>query len=101
MGTSLAFTGAYVLAGELARRTDHVAAFAGYESILRPYVQQAQQLPPGTPRLANPETRLGIAAFNTVLRIGSVKAVQKVAGRLFRPSAEKIDLPDYAELVTR
>lgn len=97
MGTSLALTGAYVLAGELAGSTDHRQAFAAYEAIMRPYVRQAQQLPPGTPRLANPNTRIGIAAFNTVLRIGSVKAVSKIAGRLFRPPAEKIDLPDYAD----
>lgn len=53
---SLALTGAYVLAGELARNTDHEEAFAAYEAIMRPYVRQAQQLPPGTPRLANPRT---------------------------------------------
>ncbi len=99
MGTSLALTGAYVMAGELARSSDHGPAFAAYEAIMRPYVKQAQQLPPGTPRLANPQTRIGIAAFNTLLRIGSIKAVSKVAGKLFTPPAEKIDLPDYADVV--
>ncbi|MGI3784339.1 MAG: FAD-dependent monooxygenase, partial [Janthinobacterium lividum] len=96
MGTSLAMTGAYVLAGELSRGADHTQAFAAYESLMRPYVQQAQKLPPGTPRIANPDTRVGIAAFNTVLRIGAIPAVGKLAGSLFTPPADHIDLPDYA-----
>jgi 2-polyprenyl-6-methoxyphenol hydroxylase-like FAD-dependent oxidoreductase len=48
LGTSLALVGAYVLAGELASsRGDHHAAFARYEEIMRPYVSNGQQLPPG------------------------------------------------------
>ncbi|MBM7785089.1 FAD-dependent monooxygenase [Tenggerimyces flavus] len=42
-GTSLALTGAYVLAGELAAAGgDHVRAFARYEATLRPYVEANQ-----------------------------------------------------------
>jgi hypothetical protein len=48
MSTSLALTGGYVLAGELAATTangiDHRRAFARYESVMRPYVDRA-----GTP----------------------------------------------------
>ena len=95
MGTSLALAGAYVLAGELATRSDHVSAFAAYESIMRPYVEQAQQLPPGTPRLANPRTRAGIAGFNTILRVASTKLAQRVARKVFSPKAERIELPTY------
>jgi len=95
MGTSLALAGAYVLAGELATRPDHVSAFAAYESIMRPYVEQAQQLPPGTPRLANPRTRAGIAGFNTLVRVASTKAVQRIARKVFAPKAERIELPTY------
>ena len=84
-----------MLAGELATRPDHVSAFAAYESIMRPYVDQAQQLPPGTPRLANPRTRAGIAGFNTILRIASTKLAQRVAGKVFSPKAERIELPTY------
>jgi hypothetical protein len=55
-GTSLALVGAYILAGELAVSNDAgeasqhdviQAAFDRYETRLRPYVQQGQQLPPG------------------------------------------------------
>lgn len=51
MGTSLALVGAYVLAGELARQPDRAAAFARYESLLRPYVHQGQAVPKLAPRL--------------------------------------------------
>ncbi|WP_420364244.1 FAD-dependent monooxygenase [Curtobacterium sp. L3-7] len=98
MGTSLAITGAYVLAGELAAHVDHRDAFRGYERIMRPYVDQAQQLPPGTPRVANPRSRAGVALFGLAVRAGSTPLVGKVAGRLFTPPADRIDLPDYAHL---
>jgi 2-polyprenyl-6-methoxyphenol hydroxylase-like FAD-dependent oxidoreductase len=97
MGTSLALAGACVLAGELATRGDHGSAFAAYESIMRPYVEQAQKLPPGTPRLANPRTRAGIAGFNTIVRVASTKLAQRVARKVFSPKAERIELPTYRQ----
>ncbi|HRA07276.1 MAG TPA: FAD-dependent monooxygenase [Propionicimonas sp.] len=97
MGTSLAITGAYVLAGELSRAGDHVQAFAAYEALIRPYVKQAQKLPPGTPRIANPKTRIGIAALNTVVRLGATRFVSSIGGKLFTPPADDIDLPEYRE----
>lgn len=96
MGTSLALTGAYVLAGELARHGDHLEGFAAYESLRRPYVKHAQQLPPGTPRVATPHTRPGIAVLNTAVRLGSTKVVSGLGSKLYTPPAEKIELPDYA-----
>lgn len=98
MGTSLAITGAYVLAGELAAHVDHRDAFRGYERIMRPYVDQAQQLPPGTPRVANPKSRAGVALFGLAVRASSTPLVGKVAGKLFTPPADRIDLPDYTHL---
>jgi len=98
MGTSLSIVGAYVLAGELAAHVDHRDAFAGYERIMRPYVDQAQQLPPGVPRIANPKTRAGLAALHLALRLGSTPLVGAVGSRLFTPPADKIDLPNYAHL---
>jgi len=98
MGTSLSIVGAYVLAGELAAHVDHRDAFAGYERIMRPYVDQAQQLPPGVPRIANPKTRVGLAALHAALRLGAAPLVGKIGGRLFTPPADKIELPNYAHL---
>ncbi|MEU4243772.1 FAD-dependent monooxygenase [Actinoplanes sp. NPDC026619] len=98
MGTSLAIVGAYVLAGELAAHADLREAFAGYERVMRPYVDQAQHLPPGVPRIANPRTRAGLAVFHTALRLAATPVAGRLGGRLFTPPADHIDLPDYAHL---
>jgi 2-polyprenyl-6-methoxyphenol hydroxylase-like FAD-dependent oxidoreductase len=98
MGTSLALVGAYVLAGELASHVDHRDAFRAYERILRPYVQQAQQLPPGAPRVAHPRTAAGIRLFNAAVKLASTGPVSRAGSALFSPPADKIDLPDYAHL---
>jgi 2-polyprenyl-6-methoxyphenol hydroxylase-like FAD-dependent oxidoreductase len=100
MGTSLALVGAYVLAGELAAHVHHRDAFAGYERVLRPYVERAQQLPPGTPKLAHPTSTLGVGVLRTVLRLVGA-APQAVADRLFAPPADRLTLPDYRHLETR
>lgn len=97
MSTSLALTGAYVLAGELAAHP-HRTAFARYEAVMRPYVDQAQKLAPGAPRIANPRSRTGVAVMNTVLRIAAGPVGGLVGGltsKLFTPPADAIDLPTY------
>ena len=96
MGTSLALVGAYVLAGELSRNDNHREAFAAYERVMRPYVLSAQQLPPGTPRLACPQTRGGIRLLNAGLGIAASRPVRWVSDRLSREKAEGFELPDYS-----
>ncbi|MFJ7209421.1 hypothetical protein ACIQWR_38550 [Streptomyces sp. NPDC098789] len=97
MSTSLALTGAYVLAGELAAHP-HRTAFARYEALMRPYVNQARRLPPGTPRILNPRGRTGLAAMNTALRIAGSPAAARLgdlASRFFTLPADAIDLLSY------
>jgi 2-polyprenyl-6-methoxyphenol hydroxylase-like FAD-dependent oxidoreductase len=94
MGASLSLVGAYVLAGELSRHENHRDAFAAYERLLRPYVDLAQKLPPGVPRLAHPESRLGVSLLHRALRLASSPLLRRV-GDLFGSSADKIELPDY------
>ncbi|MEU8074788.1 FAD-dependent monooxygenase [Catellatospora citrea] len=101
MGTSLALVGAYVLAGELASHSSHRDAFAAYERIMRPYVAQAQHLPPFTPRIAHPRSRFGIGVLNTLLATAANPLVQRVAARFLSPPADRIDLPDYTGLRKR
>jgi 2-polyprenyl-6-methoxyphenol hydroxylase-like FAD-dependent oxidoreductase len=96
MGTSLALVGAHVLAGELAAGDDHRAAFARYEAILRPYVERAQKLPPGTPRLAHLRTRAGIAVLHGGLRLAS--RLSRLGSPLFSPPADAFELPEYAAI---
>ncbi|GLY02316.1 FAD-dependent monooxygenase [Actinoplanes sp. NBRC 101535] len=101
MGTTLSIVGAYVLAGEIARHADHRQAFAGYERIMRPFVDRAQQLPPGVPRIANPRTPAGLAVFHAGLRLAATPLASRIGARLVDPPADRIDLPDYADLDQR
>ena len=100
MGTSLAVVGAYVLAGELAAHVHHQDGLAAYERVMRPYVDQAQDLPPGTPRLAHPRSRPGLAAFRTALRLAGSPAFAPVRRRMFAPPADRLQLPDFRHLET-
>jgi 2-polyprenyl-6-methoxyphenol hydroxylase-like FAD-dependent oxidoreductase len=95
LGTSLAVVGAYVLAGELAAASGDVRlAFERYESVLRPYAAQCQQLPPGGVKSFAPNTRIGIA-----MRAASMRAMTRWPLRpIFASQFEKADdisLPTY------
>ncbi|MGW3264376.1 FAD-dependent monooxygenase [Streptomyces sp. NPDC001056] len=69
LGTSLALVGAYVLAGELATAGgDHRVAFRRYDEVMRPYVNQAQRLPPGGASGYAPSGRLGIRLRDLSMR---------------------------------
>ena len=100
MGTSLAVVGTYVRAGELAAHVHHQDGLAAYERVMRPYVDQAQDLPPGTPRLAHPRSRPGLAAFRTALRLAGSPAFAPVRRRMFAPPADRLQLPDFRHLET-
>ncbi|PWW60292.1 FAD-dependent monooxygenase [Actinokineospora spheciospongiae] len=97
MGTSLALVGAYVLAAELATAPDHTRAFARYEHRMRPYVEGAQDLGPGTPRLAFPRTRTGIRVLHTAVKAAASAPGRRLAmlDRFAAPPADKIELPDF------
>ena len=102
MGTSLAFIGAYVLAGEISQRPDDIpAALESYERVLRPYVESIQKLPPGIPWMVNPQSWLGLRVFETVVwglgllsTTGLIGLFSKIAA--YVPTGGKsFRLPDY------
>ncbi|MCO1656420.1 FAD-dependent monooxygenase [Pseudonocardia sp. S2-4] len=95
MGTTLAVVGAAVLAGELARCPDPAAAFAAYEERMRPYVDRAQELPPGTPYTGLPRTRWGIRVLHAALRATATPPLTGMMGRFLSPPAHTIDLPSH------
>ena len=97
MGTSLGLCGAYVLAGELGRHADHSQAFAAYERLMWPYVNQAQSVPKFAPRLASPHSRAGIALGHAVLRLATAPGLKTLFGKLLSPKADAIELPCYDE----
>jgi 2-polyprenyl-6-methoxyphenol hydroxylase-like FAD-dependent oxidoreductase/tryptophan-rich sensory protein len=94
-GTTLAVTGAYVLAQELIRSTNVEAAFEAYERLMRPMVEDAQGVPKLAPRLANPHSRLGIRLLHGALSLASRPAVRGVAGKLFGGRSKDVDLTRY------
>ncbi|GAA3606463.1 FAD-dependent monooxygenase [Microlunatus ginsengisoli] len=95
MGASLAVVGAYVLAGELATRPDVGQALDSYEQVMRPYVDKAQQLPPGAPGIMHPRSTLGVSALRTAFRLAASGPLRRFEQTLFRPPADRIELPTY------
>jgi 2-polyprenyl-6-methoxyphenol hydroxylase-like FAD-dependent oxidoreductase len=95
LGTSLALVGAYVLGGELARSNRaHDAAFAGYESVMRDYVKQCQELPPGGIRGMLPPTNHAIWMRNMSMRMMTRWPLRNLVSRLFQ-KADAVELEDY------
>jgi len=96
MGTTLALTGAYVLAGEISRAAGHAEAFATYERIMRPPVDRAQKVPSLGPRIAQPSTRIGIALQHALINAITSRPARAIGRRLLSPSEEATGLPAYA-----
>ncbi|MGN7161903.1 tryptophan-rich sensory protein [Sphingomonas sp. SAFR-052] len=94
-GTTLAVTGAYVLAQELIAHADVPAAFAAYEAQMRPMVEDAQGVPKIAPRLMNPHSRIGIRLLHNALDFASRPAVRKLSGNLFGGDTPEPDLARY------
>lgn len=95
IGTTLAITGAYVLASEMIRAANLPAAFAAYEQAMRPMVTDAQGMPKIVPRLMNPQSRLGIRMLHAVLAFASRPAVRAIAGKLPDGRSKEPDLSAY------
>lgn len=104
-GTSLAMTGAYVLAGEISvHKRDVGAGLRGYEERMRPIIDDLQKIPPGIPWIMAPQTAWGIWIRNTVLTVicwsMAFSGLFAWAGGLFSLfsssfGGDKFGLPDY------
>ncbi|MBC2876552.1 MULTISPECIES: FAD-dependent monooxygenase [Streptomyces] len=95
LGTSLALVGAYVLAGELtAAGGDHRVAFPRYNRVMRPYVDRAQELPPGGAAGFAPMSTLGIRLRNLSMRQVTRWPMRNLLGAQFAKAGD-IDLPEY------
>lgn len=105
MGTTLALTGAYVLAGELARRGgggggggDVDRALRAYEKGVRPFVERAQTLPPGTPGILYAESRWGVWLITTVIWLVAKLRILDVLLRVWPEDSGGLKVPEYPEL---
>lgn len=102
MGTSLAITGAYLLAGELSKleKGEHPAkALGAYESTFRPFVEESQKVPTCFPAIAHPETAWKRWLFHVFIgAFSKIVAVPWVANRFGfgdDSSDENFPLPRY------
>lgn len=108
-GTSLALTGAYVLAGEINKHAgDLQAGLEAYEERMRPIIRDMQKVPPGVPGVMAPQTQWGLQLRNYVLLVVSTLMAAKDTfpwlgklvgwmGGLFASSfgKDKYGIPDY------
>lgn len=93
MGTAVSLVGAYVLAGEISKYgADYGTAFREYENIMRPFVDKAQKLLPGAPKIVHPETAWGISVLYWIVAFLSWSGLMKLVAS---PPANAIVLPQY------
>ena len=98
-GTTLAITGAYVLAGEIGKHQGDLAAgLSGYEERMRPIVTDMQKVPPFIFAFLAPQTAWGIwlrrKILTFILWTGILEFLQKYFASSFA-SSDKYKLPDY------
>ena len=105
-GTTLALTGAYVLAGEVCTyKGDLAAALGAYEERMRPIITDMQKVPPLVPTIMAPQTAWGIWVRNHLFTLITSlivfltwTRVPQLAQGLFASafaSTDQYKLPDY------
>jgi len=97
-GVDLSMSGAYILAGELSKNSDHQTAFENYENRMRKYVKSSQKLPPGIPGIVYPTSKTGVALLNGIVSLVASKPVMSFMGLFNKKDQEvqrEIELPDY------
>lgn len=90
-GSSIALVGAYVLAGQLATRPGHTAAFAAYEHGVREFVEVNQALVSKGDAALFPGTAEALAQRNDALR-----QVTALPADTDRPEYSALTLPAFA-----
>jgi 2-polyprenyl-6-methoxyphenol hydroxylase-like FAD-dependent oxidoreductase len=100
MGISGGLVGAYVLAGEINRNPENLPqALANYDSQLRPFVKQIQNVKPALLRLGMPMTQLGIDVFHSVTALACFLRIPDLIGKFSTLDRDGgWQLPNYAEL---
>ncbi|PKX97017.1 FAD/NAD(P)-binding domain-containing protein [Aspergillus novofumigatus IBT 16806] len=108
MGTTSSLTGAYVLAGEIAKYCGRLESSDGpkdplftalneYDRKFRPFMKEVQTLGPGMPNIVAPETRWGISVMHFILWLAALLGIDAVA-QWFLREKNAWDLPYYEEL---
>lgn len=95
IGTTLAIIGAYVLAGELSRADSIESALQRYEDVMRPIVEEGQDVPKIAPKLLQPKTRFAVALQHAILRVAAAPGIKQIATKLLMPKTDEIHLREY------
>ena len=95
IGTTLAVTGAYVLAGELANHDRHKDAFGAYDRLMRPFVEEGQGTPDSVKTMNYPKTRFGIAIQHAAMAVLSKPVLRDIFIKVGMRESNDIDLPHY------
>lgn len=99
MGTTGALVGAYVLAGEINRNPQNpTVAFANYEAILRPFIDEIQKVSPLLLRLGIPETQWGAHVLRSIAGVLCALRIPDLIAKLASRDKGGWKLPDYQEL---
>ncbi|GHN02577.1 oxidoreductase [Cytophagales bacterium WSM2-2] len=92
-GSTLAMTGAYVLANELARaKGDYQKAFAEYEKMMRPFIESKQERARQFAKSFLPQNYLGVWLRNTFCNLMFLPIISKWFVNNFM--TDKFSLPD-------
>ena len=98
MGSTLALVGAYNLAGALLQDPNDIpAAFAAYESSMRPTVAKAQNLPlgPRQPYLLSPETVWGVWILRLIVASMYWSGLLTIVSKFKGPPANAVPVEEY------
>ena len=99
-GTTLALAGAYVLAGEVCKHKNNLAAaLEGYEQQMRPLITDMQKQPPLITSFLAPQTAWGIWLRNHIFAFIAWTRLLEFAQRYLAPAFASADkygqLPEY------
>lgn len=105
-GTTTAFMGAWILAGEICKSSsDLSSACKSYETIFRPYMTVGQKIMPGAPWILTPATNIGCTIYRGILGLLAWAITTPFVRWLSSGKSEKDDspmpgfvLPDYPQL---
>lgn len=99
MGTTAAFVGAYVLAGEISQHEGNLSgALEQYENVMRPFIEDAQKVNPTTLRVGMPQTLLGVAILRFIFRVVCFLQIPKLVTRFSSEHKAGWKVPEYPKL---
>lgn len=98
-GTTLALTGAYVLAGEICKHKGDVeAGLEAYEKTMRPMITKMTKSPPFITAFMAPQTAWGLWLRNNLFWLVTYLNIPQIAQWIFGSASSKIEefpLPEY------